>query len=454
MHVLGILAFLSRLSRMENALEGENFPSRLSRMENALEGENLQSLSSSELLPVREDEESRDDHSSGYENPEETESYADLIRSLFSEEDFDAESVNHDHPEQHEHREEEEFLDPVLDFIVNHILREEANTHGSKPASKAAVAALHTMQYDENASQGDDACCAVCRELFEKGEEVKEMPCKHIYHSNCILPWLETHNSCPLCRRELLTDESTEGPEENAIENTPEALGASVDSRETSLAFFEISGEGIHVVSVVLFGIHVNEDDNVQRRDTMGNGELHAHDGSSMVTDSDIETDTSITGNQEESTETKGIPSNIEASSGGWSASSGGWSADREEGSETSAVGSSGILRRESCCSENMLLDVHGRLERSISVLEGVHPATLGAGNSRQAENEQSFAIDSLIPRNVAEPRVPHSGSEYQTAVGTGRNRIHTSSRLNSLERSFIPRVRNFFSRVFGTLSH
>lgn len=49
--------------------------------------------------------------------------------------------------------------------------------------------------------------CPVCLGPFDEEDEVKDLPCSHRFHTNCILPWLQRVNSCPLCRHELPTDD-------------------------------------------------------------------------------------------------------------------------------------------------------------------------------------------------------------------------------------------------------
>lgn len=46
--------------------------------------------------------------------------------------------------------------------------------------------------------------CVICKDEFFVDSEAKQLPCKHLYHSHCILPWLSHHSSCPLCRFQLI----------------------------------------------------------------------------------------------------------------------------------------------------------------------------------------------------------------------------------------------------------
>ena len=33
--------------------------------------------------------------------------------------------------------------------------------------------------------------CSVCMEDLKLAEEVRQLPCNHLYHHDCIVPWLE-----------------------------------------------------------------------------------------------------------------------------------------------------------------------------------------------------------------------------------------------------------------------
>jgi len=54
--------------------------------------------------------------------------------------------------------------------------------------------------------------CSVCSEGFRKGEKIRKLPCKHIFHDKCIMPWLEKNSTCPNCRFNLF-EFFTEHPE-------------------------------------------------------------------------------------------------------------------------------------------------------------------------------------------------------------------------------------------------
>ncbi|EME27588.1 hypothetical protein Gasu2_40150 [Galdieria sulphuraria] len=46
----------------------------------------------------------------------------------------------------------------------------------------------------------EDFACAICFELIVPGDGALELPCSHLFHSDCIVQWLLNHQHCPICR--------------------------------------------------------------------------------------------------------------------------------------------------------------------------------------------------------------------------------------------------------------
>lgn len=95
---------------------------------------------------------------------------------------------------------------------------------GAPPASKSAVEALPTVKI---ASESESVACAICKELLGVGDSAKRLPCGHKYHGDCIVPWLNSRNSCPVCRFELPTDDKDYEEERVVNADSSNSNGAS-----------------------------------------------------------------------------------------------------------------------------------------------------------------------------------------------------------------------------------
>jgi len=96
-----------------------------------------------------------------------------------------------------------DYANGNMEQLLNQLFQN-AHYRGTPPASKSAIDHLKRgkIEYVENLGE-----CAICKDVFEVGVDYVEMPCTHIFHPDCLHPWLDIHNSCPVCRLELKTDD-------------------------------------------------------------------------------------------------------------------------------------------------------------------------------------------------------------------------------------------------------
>ena len=55
---------------------------------------------------------------------------------------------------------------------------------------------FHKALFDDNIQ------CIICMEEFNENELVKQLHCRHIFHTDCINHWLSSQKNCPFCKAE------------------------------------------------------------------------------------------------------------------------------------------------------------------------------------------------------------------------------------------------------------
>jgi len=98
------------------------------------------------------------------------------------------------------------------------------DVEGFDETSKAGEQSTITGAFSAVSAYFDQDACAVCLEEFEDGEKLKALSCDHIFHVNCIMPWLTTRMGiCPLCKDRVSDHQSNdeEEKEEPPVEPNP-----------------------------------------------------------------------------------------------------------------------------------------------------------------------------------------------------------------------------------------
>ncbi|XP_054792881.1 probable E3 ubiquitin-protein ligase RHC2A [Prosopis cineraria] len=90
--------------------------------------------------------------------------------------------------------------DPEL-MEVYQAIEQSMQQLSTRPTSNKAIASLKKLKISRDEMKAD--LCSICLENFEDDEDASAMPCNHIYHRDCIVTWLKTNHTCPLCRFQM-----------------------------------------------------------------------------------------------------------------------------------------------------------------------------------------------------------------------------------------------------------
>ncbi|XP_038630768.1 E3 ubiquitin-protein ligase RNF128 isoform X2 [Scyliorhinus canicula] len=103
-----------------------------------------------------------------------------------------------------------------------------------KHEAKKAINQLdvRVLKHGDQETGPDADSCAVCIDAYKPNDVVRILTCNHIFHKNCIDPWLLEHRTCPMCKCDILKALGIEIDIEKA-EETPEIEQSSSNPQRT-----------------------------------------------------------------------------------------------------------------------------------------------------------------------------------------------------------------------------
>ncbi|XP_047334858.1 E3 ubiquitin-protein ligase CIP8 [Impatiens glandulifera] len=141
----------------------------------------------------------------------------------------------------------------TINELLDRLADDVGSRRGAPPAAESIIDSLPLVVIGkEHKKKNDDLTCAICKEGLSIGTYVNQLPCFHVYHPSCIVPWLSSRNSCPLCRYELPTDdkdyEEAKRGSTSEIQHSRQTVNVDDDEVEIEEEVNEFGSEGVNIV--------------------------------------------------------------------------------------------------------------------------------------------------------------------------------------------------------------
>ncbi|KAI3711642.1 hypothetical protein L1987_70181 [Smallanthus sonchifolius] len=73
----------------------------------------------------------------------------------------------------------------------------------------------------ERTISGEDAVCCICLAKYADNDLLRELPCMHFFHIECVDKWLKINASCPLCKFEIGSSNDMTSTQDSSQQQQP-----------------------------------------------------------------------------------------------------------------------------------------------------------------------------------------------------------------------------------------
>lgn len=106
-----------------------------------------------------------------------------------------------------------------LDIGESSLIPASSNANNADPKQVSDVIEMLELHFSSGS-------CAICLELFDDDDEVRGLICGHVFHAECLDPWLTKRRACcPMCKRDYFynaagTDDAENGNAASEVNDT------------------------------------------------------------------------------------------------------------------------------------------------------------------------------------------------------------------------------------------
>ncbi|KAL8033356.1 hypothetical protein ABFS82_13G156300 [Erythranthe guttata] len=92
---------------------------------------------------------------------------------------------------------------PLLSSILGYNMNTGSHQKGATEEQLAGLSSWRykVLELGTSAKNHEFPECCICLAKYREKEEIRELPCNHIFHLNCVDQWLKILSCCPLCKQ-------------------------------------------------------------------------------------------------------------------------------------------------------------------------------------------------------------------------------------------------------------